>query len=148
MCNIRRVFRILRETSNISADERPVWFGSDGRLIALPNPLARNPARPPAYNSDTQIPDPADYQPELETVYCEPTIPGPDGQPAGTADLPGRVFNTGRKGLTQCQLEVLEYAFYASTRKRTNITYIRWTSRQWCSTTTICSRWSTTWPTS
>ena len=50
-------------------------------------------------------------------MFCDPTLPGPDGDPAGVAEVgPGRVYvsgggksaaaGTGR--ITQCQLEVRE----------------------------------------
>ena len=67
MSDVRKYFRILRECQTEDGDGGAVgkWFGADGRLAALPNPLAREPARPPSFNADTaQVP----HQPELETV--------------------------------------------------------------------------------
>ena len=44
-------------------------------------------------------------------VFCAPTLPGPDGAPAGVAEVgPGRVYVSGKSAaagrITQCQLEV------------------------------------------
>ena len=53
----------------------------------------------------------------LIQVFCDPTLPGPDGEPAGVAEVgPGRVYVSGGGGgksaaagrITQCQLEVGE----------------------------------------
>ena len=49
----------------------------------------------------------------LPQVFCDPTLPGPDGAPAGVAEVgPGRVYVSGKSAaaasgrITQCQLEV------------------------------------------
>ena len=45
-------------------------------------------------------------------VFCDPTLPGPGGAPAGVAEVgPGRVYVSGKSAaasgrITQCQLEV------------------------------------------
>lgn len=41
-------------------DQREKWFGEDGRMIVLPNPLRPTPSRPPI---------PEEQEPELETQY-------------------------------------------------------------------------------
>ena len=63
----RRYFRLLRESQadGDSSGGSSKWLGADGRLASLPNPLAREPARPPSFNADTA---PIPHQPELETV--------------------------------------------------------------------------------
>jgi coiled-coil and C2 domain-containing protein 2A len=40
--------------------QREKWFGEDGRMIVLPNPLRPTPSRPPI---------PEEQEPELETQY-------------------------------------------------------------------------------
>ena len=80
--------RILKENS----DRNSAWFGTDGKLVALPNPLRKKATRPTNFNQENS---------ELPmTYFCPPMLPGPDGLP-----LP---VNPGGKmpSITQCQLEV------------------------------------------
>lgn len=39
------------------------WFGDDGRILALPNPIRPSPSRPPALTQEQDI------HAELETLY-------------------------------------------------------------------------------
>ena len=46
------------------------WFGTDGKLVALPNPLRKKPTRPINLDDDTvSSNDPL-------TFFCPPTLPG------------------------------------------------------------------------
>lgn len=72
------------------------WFGQNGKLLALPNPILKHSTRPA--ESD-------DLDPALETVYCPPHKPGPNGEPAGT-NIPGSGQNQAMSGLVHCFLEV------------------------------------------
>ncbi|NXY88611.1 C2D2A protein, partial [Alcedo cyanopectus] len=49
--------RILRQ------DQGKKWFGEDGKILALPNPIKPSPTRPPIFSLEEGI------APELETVY-------------------------------------------------------------------------------
>jgi hypothetical protein len=65
-------------------EERKAWFGRDGRLVRLPNPLQRIATRPTPPEIDNR------HSSALETVFCPPNLPGPSGETAGT-DQPGLV---------------------------------------------------------
>lgn len=106
--------RILHEHEGggARAGERKDWFGRDGRLVALPDPVQRKPTRPTLYED---APAPA-----VETVFCPPNLPprGEAGAAAGTehpglvrpltsgADDAGDAAERGAGGLAHCQLEV------------------------------------------
>ncbi|KAJ7402747.1 Coiled-coil and C2 domain-containing protein 2A [Pitangus sulphuratus] len=49
--------RILRQ------ERGKEWFGDDGKILALPNPIKQSPTRPPIFSLEEGI------APELETVY-------------------------------------------------------------------------------
>ncbi len=71
------------------------WFGEDGKLVALPNPIQRKATRPP--NFEDSMSD--DVEQSL-TYFCSPMLPLPDGTPAP-------IQNSGRMAsIAQCQLEV------------------------------------------
>lgn len=78
--------RVLMEKGNSK------WFGTDGKLAALPNPIQKKATRPPNYEDQENC---------HLTFYCAPTLPGPDG-------LPTPVTTTGKlaNSVSQCQLEV------------------------------------------
>ena len=60
--------RILKEQS-VKGTENCNWFGSDGKLVALPNPLSKKATRPPNYEDESNMTDPL-------TFFCPPTLPG------------------------------------------------------------------------
>ena len=63
--------RILKEQN----DQPSKWFGTDGKLVALPNPLRKKPTRPANLDDDSvSSNDPLTY-------FCPPSLPGPDGLP-------------------------------------------------------------------
>lgn len=45
------------------------WFGDDGRILALPNPIKPFPSRPPV------SPREQDLKAELETLYKKVNLP-------------------------------------------------------------------------
>ncbi|XP_030305558.1 coiled-coil and C2 domain-containing protein 2A [Calypte anna] len=51
--------RILRQ------ERGKEWFGDDGKILALPNPIKQSPTRPPIFSLEEGI------APELETVYTK-----------------------------------------------------------------------------
>lgn len=88
-------FRILKERQSGNAGQN--WFGRDGRLVCLPNPIQRKPTRPIVYEENP---------PAIETIYCPPNLPGPNGEPANT-DQPWMAgLSNQQSGLTHCQLEI------------------------------------------
>lgn len=44
------------------------WFGDDGKILALPNPIKQSSTRPPIFSLEEGI------APELETVYRKVSI--------------------------------------------------------------------------
>ncbi len=86
--SVSQYFRILNTGSHVP------WFGEDGKLVALPNPIQRKATRPPNFE-DTM----SDDVEQSLTFFCPPSLPGPDGTPAP-------IQNSGRMAsITQCQLE-------------------------------------------
>ena len=81
--------RILMENEEQNNSK---WFGTDGKLVALPNPIQKKATRPPNYE---------DYENDHLTFYSAPTLPSADG-------LPTPVTTTGKlaNSMSQCQLEV------------------------------------------
>ena len=81
--------RIIMENRNSK------WFGTDGKLVALPNPIGKKATRPPHFEEDQGHGN--------KTFYCPPTLPGPDG-------LPAPVTTSGKMAasanIQQCQLEI------------------------------------------
>ena len=69
--------RILREQAEADNRKRNCWFGQDGRLIALPNPIQRMSTRPLSLESNQ----------EPLTVYCYPTMSMTEGQ-SGFGGIP------------------------------------------------------------
>ena len=55
--------RIFLEKS--SSGGRAKWFGEDGRLVALPDPILKRPTRPPNLDESDAPADP-------ETFFCPP----------------------------------------------------------------------------
>lgn len=47
------------------------WFGDDGRIMALPNPIKESSTRPPLFHMEEEL-DPA-----LQTVYRKVNLPLP-----------------------------------------------------------------------
>lgn len=89
--------RILLEQPDSTSKSR--WFGQDGRLVALPDPILKNPTRPPVFED-------LENQTDLPTYFCSPL---PNGQ-TGIDDFVHGKYT----GLSHCQLDVslkLEY-FY------------------------------------
>jgi len=82
-------FRILMEQSGVSS--RAKWFGEDGRLVALPDPILKRPTRPP-------ILDESDAVIEPDTFFCPPFM----GGQSGADDITYGKFS----GLSHCQLDV------------------------------------------
>ena len=78
-------------------ESKESWFGRDGRLVALPDPIQRKSTRPIVYDS-----------PATDTVFCPPNLPGPDGAPAGTEQpgLVNTIISNNAQNFTHCQLEV------------------------------------------
>ncbi len=124
--------RILHEHERgTRVGERKRWFGRDGRLVALPDPTLRAPTRPVTYEDEdvgaagagpgSSCGAAVGTSAAVETAFCPPNLPGPDGAPAGT-EQPGLVRASGfgsrisgeaggaagerDAGLTHCQLEV------------------------------------------
>ena len=63
--------RILKEMS-IRGQQTTQWFGTDGRLVALPNPLRKKPTRPDNLDEESCFNEPLTY-------FCNPTLPGTVG---------------------------------------------------------------------
>ena len=89
--------RILKEQS-ILGQQSSKWFGTDGKLVALPNPLRKKPTRPTNLDDDNGAVGSTCNDPL--TFFCPPSLPGPDG-------LPMPVNPTGKmSSISQCQLEL------------------------------------------
>ena len=82
-------FRILLEQSG--SGSRVKWFGQDGRLVALPDPVLKRPTRPPILEDSDIILEP-------ETYFCPPFLAGQ----SASEDLAFGKFS----GLSHCQLDV------------------------------------------
>ena len=78
--------RIIMQSQNSK------WFGTDGKLVALPNPVGKKATRPPHFEEDQDH--------GTTTFYCPPSLPGPDGLPAAVTPS-GKMAN-----IQQCQLEI------------------------------------------
>jgi hypothetical protein len=89
--------RILYEYSEgWRRNERNVWFGQDGRLVALADPVALRSTRPITYDEDE-----AGAEEAVATDFWPAALPGPEGQPnVGAAE------SKTTKSLSHCQLEV------------------------------------------
>lgn len=83
--------RIIMEQNCLGLQESK-WFASDGKLIAMANPLRKKPTRPVDLNEDMPSSEPLTY-------YCQPTLPGSDG-------LPMPVNPSKIPSISHCQLEV------------------------------------------
>ncbi|XP_019381477.1 PREDICTED: coiled-coil and C2 domain-containing protein 2A isoform X1 [Gavialis gangeticus] len=53
----------ILENRIIRQEQGKAWFGDDGNILALPNPIKPSPTRPPIFSLEEGI------KPELETVY-------------------------------------------------------------------------------
>ena len=85
--------RVLKEQENQGLNQSK-WFGTDGKLVALPNPLRKKATRPSNLDDDLV----SDQDPL--TFFCPPTLPGPD-------NLPVPVNPSGKmSSISQCQLEI------------------------------------------
>ena len=82
-------FRILLEQSG--SGSRVKWFGQDGRLVALPDPVLKRPTRPPILEDSDIILEP-------ETYFCPPFLAGQ----SASEDLAFGKFS----GFSHCQLDV------------------------------------------
>ncbi|KAG8591451.1 hypothetical protein GDO81_000189 [Engystomops pustulosus] len=63
--NVSRINQNLLENRILQQDEGKKWFGDDGNILALPNPIKASPTRPPIFTLHEGI-DPA-----LETIYVK-----------------------------------------------------------------------------
>nr|XP_015200508.1 PREDICTED: coiled-coil and C2 domain-containing protein 2A isoform X2 [Lepisosteus oculatus] len=87
----------ILENRILQQEEGKKWFGDDGRIIALPNPIKESSTRPPVFSLEE------DLDPALETLYRKPAkskytsryIPGA-GDPQGDfqldIDVSGLIF--------------------------------------------------------
>ena len=78
--------RLLREQNQGHSSS---WFGSDGKLSTLPNPLRKKPTRPSNVLDDDMLDDKLI---EPLTYFCPPALPGPDG-------LPMQITSSGKQHL-------------------------------------------------
>ncbi|XP_069833527.1 coiled-coil and C2 domain-containing protein 2A [Dendropsophus ebraccatus] len=62
---VSRANQNLLENRILQQDEGKKWFGDDGNILALPNPIKASPTRPPIFSLHEGI-DPA-----LETIYIK-----------------------------------------------------------------------------
>ncbi|XP_044152706.1 coiled-coil and C2 domain-containing protein 2A [Bufo gargarizans] len=62
---VSRTNQNLLENRILQQDEGKKWFGDDGNILALPNPIKASPTRPPIFSLHEGI-DPA-----LETIYVK-----------------------------------------------------------------------------
>jgi hypothetical protein len=73
------------------SSSRVKWFGEDGRLVALPDPILKRPTRPPNLDDSDTIVEP-------DTYFCPPFF----GVQSATDDLSfGKI-----SGQAHCQLDV------------------------------------------
>ena len=79
--------RVLMENE----EQNSRWFGTDGKLVALPNPIQKKATRPPIYEDENGH----------WTFYTAPTLPAADGLPTPITTS-GKLANN----MSQCQLEV------------------------------------------
>ncbi|KAG7277508.1 hypothetical protein CRUP_030670 [Coryphaenoides rupestris] len=84
----------------LESDDGKRWFGDDGRILALPNPIKESSTRPPLFLLEEEL-DPA-----LHTVYCKavmsqhamlrgagPAAGGPQGDYQLDVDVSGLIFS-------------------------------------------------------
>ena len=82
--------RILLEQSGSGDQVR--WFGEDGRLVALPDPILKRPTRPPNLDESDVTMDP-------DTFFCPPFF----GVQSANDDLSfGKIFGHSQN----CQIDV------------------------------------------
>eukprot|EP00062_Callorhinchus_milii_P004934 gi/632943873/ref/XP_007887193.1/ PREDICTED: coiled-coil and C2 domain-containing protein 2A isoform X2 [Callorhinchus milii] len=53
----------ILENRILKNEEGKNWFGADGRILALPNPIKQSQTRPPVYSREEEV------EPALETMY-------------------------------------------------------------------------------
>ena len=90
--------RILREQSEGANGKRNCWFGEDGRLVALPNPIQRMSTRPMSSESSQ----------EPLTVYCYPTMSMTDKTVSGgiPVDVSAGPMRWSGGSAPHCQLDI------------------------------------------
>ncbi|XP_077464402.1 coiled-coil and C2 domain-containing protein 2A isoform X2 [Stigmatopora argus] len=59
----------ILENRVLRMDQGAKWFGDDGRIICLPNPIKESSSRPPLFHMQD------DLDPALQTVYTKPLQP-------------------------------------------------------------------------
>ncbi|KAM3938645.1 coiled-coil and C2 domain-containing protein 2A isoform 2-T2 [Leptodactylus fuscus] len=62
---VSRTNQNLLENRILQQDEGKKWFGDDGNILALPNPIKASPTRPPIFSLHEGI------EPALETMYIK-----------------------------------------------------------------------------
>ena len=82
-------YRVHLEKSSSGGKVR--WFGEDGRLVALPDPILKRPTRPPNL-------DESDAPVEPDTFFCPPFF----GVQSATDEITYGKFSG---GITHCQLD-------------------------------------------
>uniref|UniRef100_A0A665VXR8 Coiled-coil and C2 domain containing 2A n=1 Tax=Echeneis naucrates TaxID=173247 RepID=A0A665VXR8_ECHNA len=74
----------IQENRILKMEEGRKWFGDDGRIIALPDPIKESSTRPPLFHLEE------DLDPALQTVYRKPLMSKyANLYIAGTADAEG-----------------------------------------------------------
>ncbi|XP_072295526.1 coiled-coil and C2 domain-containing protein 2A isoform X2 [Eucyclogobius newberryi] len=58
----------ILENRLLKSEEGKKWFGDDGRIMALPNPIKESSTRPPLFHMEEEL------DPELQTLFRKPVI--------------------------------------------------------------------------